>query len=120
MKNYEAIIDALKAGNTLIMDNKFKVILKDGALYDPNNLEGADYSFCFPDRWQIHKEPKWYENIPDGGVLCRTKDNYTVIVTSYKEDRERPYIALKSREYSVIPLTKTEIQIYMDNAPDGH
>jgi len=47
---------------------------------------------------------KWYENIPPvGGVLCWCKDYYTA---SYKH-----WIYAE-------PLTKAEIQSFMDNAPE--
>ena len=124
MKNQKEIYEALLAGETLIMDKIFKVKLENGELYNPDTLDGAEYSFCFPDRWQICKEPKWYENISEGGVLCwlENGDNKEIVtVVGYDADLAYSYkFMLNDAKWCTepTPLTKQEIQVFMDNAPE--
>lgn len=90
MKNQKEIYEALLAGETLIMDKIFKVKLENGELYNPDTFDGAEYSFCFPDRWQIYKKPKWYENIPEDGTanaafIVRACNNHEKLLSALKE-----------------------------------
>lgn len=126
MENYEEIIDALKAGETLIgrqSARKFK--LKRGKLLciDGEQEKYVSYDFSYPQNWQIYKEPKWYENIPEGGVLCWVKNGSQydcVRVTSYEKDVMYGWrTGSGGFDGKPKPLTKQEIQVFMDNAPEA-
>ena len=122
MKNQREIYEALLAGETLIRDSLFKIKLRPGENVDINSSLFL-LLFDYPEAWQIYKEPKWYENIPEGGVLCWCTDgvlNFPEIIISYKDETERKFsFRSKDSHYSnAIPLTKQEIQNFMDNAPE--
>jgi len=79
MKNQKEIYIALIEGETLISAFcNIKVKLIDGALKDIKGKGQEDQTFRAPENWKIYKEPRWYENIPDGGVLCRVNGEKTV------------------------------------------
>lgn len=122
MKNQREIYEALLAGETLILDNLYKVILKDGELYNPDAFEVINYQFDRPKDWSIYKEPKWYENIPDGGVLCWTGDCGEIVkdipslITNHNGEK---FVSVMDCLWGkAIPLTKQEIQVYLNNAPE--
>ena len=109
MKNQREIYEALLAGETLISVNFIKVKLKDDNL-DITSIKETHISnaiFKNPNEWQIYKEPKWYENFPDGGVLCWHHRELCIVSNP-------SWSGLKEAK----PLTKQEIQIFMDNAPE--
>jgi len=129
MKNQREIYEALLVGETLIRketgyDHKVKfnesgfIIWADAGTAAIETFD--DYGF-----WQIHKEPKWYENIPDGGVLC-WGDVCVVIIIRYEADKYPCKYQVKDAEDETItrwtahavPLTEQEIQMFMDNAPE--
>lgn len=103
-------------------------------LYGPEGYEGASVwcacgfrgpVFCLdPDELnlEIKKEPtKWYENIPDGGVLCSvgTEGQIDIIKKSdMNKNDERIFISDITYWYLCKPITKEEIQAFMDNAPE--
>jgi hypothetical protein len=65
------------------------------------------------------KAEKWYENIPEGGVLCFCWDKYESDkcvdrVTAYSDGW---FVGGESWKEAT-PLTKQEIQVFMDNAPE--
>ena len=116
MKNQREIYEALLAGETLI-DTDGRIVS-----FNPNGMlmnigEKAGYSFNEPHKWQIYKEPKWYENIPDGGVLCWCSDEGIVKfvdnITRFNGNYQGGSAWSKAT-----PLTKQEIQVFMDNAPE--
>jgi len=117
MKNQREIYEALLAGETLVSNDGHEVNITDNG-----NLttRGSITSFVYPSDWQIHKEPKWYENIPDGGVLCWCYDVGDVAVIR----NIKRLNGLNTDQQSInfwnkaIPLTKQEIQLFMDNAPE--
>jgi len=108
MNNQREIYKALLAGETLISDNGTICTLSVAGI-TKDSLDNPSYqSFIKPLEWQIHKEPKWYENIPDGGVLCWYAGLIVVI-----------YSKLGSRDVAIAnPLTRQEIQVLIDNAPE--
>lgn len=120
MNNQREIYEALLAGETLIntetgnmkivMDVNGYIKYSDGSPCDINEL-------MTPDVWQIYKEPKWYENIPEGGVLCLTEYGVRKI-TAY--DGVIYYVGDRINRYEKAdPLTKQEIQLFLSNAPGG-
>ena len=57
---------------------------------------------------------KWYENIPDGGVLCWFgEEAYKSICIVFPVTPNEDF---NSANYK--PLTKKEIQAFIDNAPE--
>lgn len=65
----------------------------------------------------------WYENIPEGGVLCWVQDSsngdgYLEIIHEYEDGNGHPYIATARSPWKfATPLTRAEIQVYIDNLP---
>ena len=122
MKNQREIYEALLAGETLIDESNNSARLNGlGELINRINRNAPD-NFLFPNQWQIYKEKKWYENIPDGGVLCWCKDGesdkeVTDIVTEQGSANGYFTPNLKHWIYAT-PLTLQEIQAFMDNAPE--
>ena len=118
MKNQREIYEALLAGETL--DNGgFTVQLGfNGTLLDDED-DKINLTFSDPSRWKIYKKPKWYENIPDGGVLCWADEIHDMPATIVRfSDADKMFVSGWGARYSrSTPLTKQEIQKFMDNAP---
>ena len=124
MNNQREIYTALLAGETL-SDASNNTARLNGVGELVNRIGRAiPDNFYFPDNWKIYKEPKWYENIPDGGVLCWVADDKsqldrkstTRIITNTLTSRDGFRCDSGSWVYAA-PLTKQEIQVFMDNAP---
>lgn len=90
------------------------VFLKDGV---PTRLllgreTKAEYGFITPELWRIYIPPKWYDNIPEQGILCRVYASVdtplaaAVIIAKY-EDAYVDSIGLYWDE--AIPMTQEEI-----------
>jgi hypothetical protein len=67
---------------------------------------------------EIHHEPKWYENIPEQGVLCWVSDvigNKTNIhlITKYIQMNEFPYVTKNSCYKYATPLMLEEAEQYI-------
>ena len=67
-------------------------------------------------------EYKWYDDIPEGGVLCWCKDGKSckeVVDIVTEQGGKNGYYSLNLKHWIYAkPLTKQEIQVFMDNAPD--
>ena len=134
MKNQREIYEALLAGETLIHEHGHTARLDEqgGLSIVPTAHEGGGsgvfiFDFNCPMNWEIYKEPKWYEIIPEGGILCWCWDNHETeknkrvfVIAEYHSN-----MASQFRIYNVPagfdvakPLTKQEIQVFMDNAPE--
>lgn len=77
--------------------------------------------WCFdsPQDWSIYKAPEWYDNIPEGGVLCRWGSDGPALIM-HGVDKDGWFIDKNGETYSdATPLTKQEIQVLLDNAPEG-
>jgi len=118
---YAALLNNQKLDN-----GDFWCYLNDAdILVDDEGSRLKGISFDDYQNWQIYKEPKWYENIPDGGVLCWVSDSPVryfpnpLIVEFYrKSDAVYKFYVKKDTKYKYAkPLTKHEIQKVMDNAP---
>jgi len=121
MNNQKEIYEALLAGETLINVKFNKVKMIDSFIYNERN-EGINPNFINPNVWQIYKEPEWHENIPDGGVLCWCKDlesEKEVIDQIRSEGANNGYYSSSYKHWCYAkPLTKREIQTFVDNAPE--
>lgn len=73
-------------------------------LEEDGNLHTC-YNPNMPGIWEPYEEPKWYENIPQQGILCwgnngtDTSDREVVLIVEYKPD------CLFSPEYKYRTLT---------------
>lgn len=74
----------------------------------------------------VEPEPtKWYENIPEGGVLCLCGDHsrdltsYDLIYLYSDGDGAYKFRGDASGYKHAEPLAKPEIKIFMDNAPES-
>ena len=123
MNNQREIYKALLAGETLVhvkghsvtMDAGGSLIAPDGVGYEPH--------FFKVEEWEIYKEPEWCENIPDGGVLCWCKDGESdkeVVDIVVEQGSNNGYYTPNFKHWIyAAPLTKKEIQAFMDNAPEN-
>ena len=120
MNNQKEIYEALLAGETLVM-SQTKKLFKLNELGEIDCINNATWSvpqFGRPMDWQIYTKPEWYENIPEGGVLCKWAGKM-LLITDYIPHHENPLKGNCSRSVNeAIPCTKQEIQIFMDNAPE--
>jgi hypothetical protein len=128
MNSQAEIYAALLAGETLISEfGEMKMKLVGGKLKCINKKLCDNQTFQAPENWHIYKKPEWYENIPEGGVLCKVWD-YAESVYAYeviKEYRrsESDYFHYFKGENAnwknAQPLTKQEIQVFLNNVPEG-
>lgn len=114
MKNQREIYEALLAGETLYDEHSNRVKLDDeGRLIAIKGFVESEI-FTYPQQWKIYTKPKWYENIPDGGVLYWNKYG---LAESTSMNNSRTHVDV-SQLSSHRPLTKQEIQVFMDNILD--
>ena len=117
MKNQREIYEALLSGETFIgaiSGAKYRLndtgdlicITADGEMSSTN-------LFIYNESYQIYKEPKWYENIPDDGVLCwHLDDTHRTPSAIYNA------ASMGNCEHMYTPLTKAEIQVFLSNVPE--
>jgi len=120
MKNQREIYEALLDGESLMhTETKVKVRLNaDDLLIREDTKDLTSITFISYVEWQIYKEPKWYENIPEGGVLCWVSGNIHVITEYEKLDEIGFKINAGHWCKNPKPLTKQETQVFMNNAPE--
>jgi len=118
MNNKGEIYKALIDGETM-KAFLHSVKLVENVLIDTDSGRISNQAFEVPSNWQIYKEPKWYENIPEGGVLCLCNDGLMVQI-KWHEDGVLYKMAGNTYTLDFVkPLTKQEIQVFMDNAPEA-
>lgn len=85
-KNHKEMWEHLLNGGRICLVSKPSVHVKmeNGSVNTPYNI-GA------PAFWMPYEEPKWYENIPERGILCRVHNGpkgrkATRLVMAYKGD----------------------------------
>ena len=125
MKNQREIYKALLAGEWLVSSfGGFARFNDNNQLVDEVGNRFIEHSFKRPEDWEVYMRPKWYENIPDDGVLCWVSElneaplKYPVLIDAYKKDLARPFKNTVYHFPYAGPLTKQEIQVFMDNAPE--
>jgi len=128
MNNQRDIYAALLAGETLMHnETKVKVMLNtDGLLIREDTKDLTSITFISYVEWQIYTKPRWYENIPEGGVLCWIGDDEDTLNSKIAFriilDTAKTRGGFKAAEgfwgYAE-PLTKQEIQVYLKNAPEN-
>lgn len=116
---YEALLDGEKIHS--IHKGKGYLHLIGGVLFnDLGNVR--EESFTYPSHWQVYEEPaKWCVNIPEGGVLCwvknRTDRSFNAIPHVIYSISATCYIGYELWNFAT-PLTKQEIQTFIENAPE--
>lgn len=126
MKNQREIYEVLLAGETLInTGNGKKIHFNVNSLITDMRGVSVFETFSSPQYWEIHTPAKWYENIPEGGVLCWVWDNREasksitgIISIQFPNEAGFKFISHDCNWINAIPLTKQEIQAFMDNAPN--
>ena len=129
MKNQREMIKALLDGEKLVMSKLSSssiIEMDDQGITKYNHGGECDMNdICSPSKWQIYKEPKWYENIPSvGGVLCHVCEqadwdefeDTPRIITEYKNNMFYDSDGL-SWAYAK-PIPKKMIQVLAYNAPE--
>lgn len=114
---------ALLAGERIRWDTDILHLNEEGILVDENSNQETWHFKCYED-WIIYKEPKWYENIPKDKLLCwfwendgDNQDNRARILLEYSE--RHGFISDNGTAWkNCRRLTKQEIQLFMDNAPE--
>lgn len=73
-KSLKEIYTALIEGKTIEKKHGIKVhINSHGCLVNYNN-DSVCFYFDDPSQWSEYKEPQWYDNIPEEGVICWVSD----------------------------------------------
>lgn len=100
-------------GETVIGEYKFKVIDDSINIMIDNVWAMTSESFFNFKTFEIYHEPKWYENIPEAGTFVIDEDGNMYVMFKVEEYDLNRCIKPPRR------LTKQEIQVYLDNAPEG-
>ena len=124
MNNQKEIYEALLAGEKITQydwDKDEYIQLFNGMVVDENQKDFTD-DFKGCGEWQIYKESKWCENILECGVLCRVKNDSNdeeTLATIKEQGVNNGYYDMGNNHWiHAKPLTKQEIQVFMDNAPE--
>ena len=118
MKDLKQMFDALLTGETLYHTATPENILK----IDDEELDISDFHRLIPCYWEIKQKPKWYDNIPESGVLCWCRDfeGYIKItkIATYHKDLKLFGGEGYCKWDNAIPLTPSEIRDYLQVAHD--
>jgi hypothetical protein len=117
MSTHREKLKHLLNGGKLKEEYGTKQLNHDGNLIWENNLESLVIDL---ENSEIYHEPKWYENIPEQGVLCWVSDIYMdtkkmiYLVNKYNEANEFKfsYGNASCWRYAT-PLTKAEALQYI-------
>jgi hypothetical protein len=75
------------------------------------------YAFSPFSKWSIYEEPKWYDNIPECGVLCKTIHGTFALIKGRCSNGT--YIGYNGNIWiNVEPLTKEEVMQYIWKGED--
>lgn len=120
---WQALIDGEKLQHVSHPENGF-VCLVDGAPVDFKDRP-IGFLFDYPQDWSIYTPPKWYDNILECAAPCWVWDDYEkrkimMFVSRYIPGHIYPFKTTNDNSYkNATPLTKQEIQLLLDNAPEG-
>ena len=107
----------LTSGNSVTFRERVVGFNSEGSLVNEGGV-ATNESFKLPEDWEPYTEPEWYENIPEKGILCYVSDNeipfLIKLVCRYKDPK---FITETAEWRKAIPLTKQELQEFLDNAP---
>lgn len=117
---FRMLADGKKMRGSNWEDHEFIHFNVDGVVIDQDgNVMPLSDMFIF--KWQEYTEPKWYDNIPDGGVLCwavGARLNNPVVVKSHDKAWEQPFRTASGMHVTTAePLTPEEIALFASNAP---
>ena len=126
MKTTQECWQALIDGEKIIDAHGTIVELIDGTPIVSGRKDRAKLGFFHPEDWSIYTHPKWYDNIPEGGVLCWVSDRDPLpgsgncFAMILKHSAEQGFTTKIGTVWKhATPLPKQEIQQLLDNAPDG-
>jgi len=111
---YKALLEGKKIASMDIYLDSSYVYLKNGDLVNDKDHH-VTWGFSSPESWQEYIEPKWYDNIPEQGILCwvwNTKTERTIrILKYYYAETQYPYMVDGGYgwEYAT-PLTREEAE----------
>lgn len=122
-KSKKEFIEALVSGR------KFKTKF-DKVIYYNSNVKGNPF-FCkdsnvitpnvgasFDDYKDVIEIDKWYEDIPENGILCWLEYDSVVLVTHYNQVEDRFYANGVYYPFHLIkPLSEEEIKKFIDRVP---
>ena len=118
IKNFKEFSQALNDGETLI-DRKSKVRIFLNKNGDVEDKDGFTFTKALTitdfTGWSIYEKPKWYENIPECGVLCWCWDSTTskskriYLVTNYYHSKDHKFATNSSFYRYATPLTREEL-----------
>lgn len=125
-KNAGEIYTALLAGKKIREEawaDDYYIHLIEGQQYYKNG-QNAAYNFCNPSSWEEYIEPKWYENIPEGGILCRVSDYkiepltvVAIVCRINTTSADLRFITTSNTSWVyATPISKEEISVLYNNA----
>ena len=113
MENQRECYEALLAGKTIKDVGTCFIKLNDDGDLILASGKPACISFGYPENWQIYKEPK---------TLCRvgshTGKERIRLLLNYDAETKKGNTESGVMWAEAEPLTKQEIQVFMDNAPE--
>jgi hypothetical protein len=113
--NHKEIMQALINGEKITMASwgigEYTYLGEHGNLV---NAKGLLAQLALADRYIIYKEPNWYDNIPEKGVLCWCWDDeednrYIDVVLGHRDDEHYKFPTATSSYVNAQPLTKEEV-----------
>ena len=128
VSGFNEISKALVDGVTLT-DNKnyfHRMIDIQSAIIETTNIFGEKMnnedltSIFFSKTYYICEEPKWYENIPDGGLLCMIKESSIYVIDWYDDVKKTLHSFDGISHYSFAtsiarPLSEKEWNVFVKN-----
>ena len=128
MDSKREIYRALLEGEKLEYGREFYIYMNDlGELVDDEG-DIIDFSFDDYENWSIYRELTWYDMaIPQPGILCWVNDigesNLSYPMLVIRKDRNDTEMGFEAEDGNMwdfaLPLTKAEIQVYMNNVPES-
>ena len=122
MKNHKEIMEALLAGKTL--RSQQLTYSSEIHLTKEGRLSSGSFEMFYlipPEQWAIKpKEPNWWENIPEHGVLCWVNDydpdpniGLINVVIKVESGNYRRFVDVNDCRWDyAIPLTNEEIEAF--------
>ena len=114
MKNHKELFEALAKRETLTHDLGDKCWLDEDG-YLQSRLSKFGPFFSNPSAWRIYEPPKWYENIPEGGILCWCGDDDDLDEIRIIIKNEDRFIDSDGLAWDIAkPIKKSEINFWED------
>jgi len=125
LKSTKECFQALIDGETLVGGFGTELHFNDEDELINQNEKISSHHFANYQNWHIKQEinQDWRENIPPEGVLgyawdSDKDDKVKCICTDYDQSYDFQYNCGDEAYIHFRPMTKAEIQVYLDNAPE--